>query len=393
MKSLLVGGTFSDNATKAKASKLFGQFAGTFLSNLNCSGRLINGGSLKELEDALEYAKDVQVCVWWANIPDKDLPKVVKQLKRNNPTMVLVTSKRNTERQYSIADVTMHALKCRANLLAEIRTRGKQYCVRVLDPLGNQYHEDTVDFAKAGNIAGARCVELLKVRRACSIRVDNAVTVPNQPDFLAIVREAAHRFSELLPQVTNTERFLGNASFRCSWGFPSFRNKDGVFVTRRNVNKEELTMDQFVLVESAPNGNVLYWGNHKPSVDTPIQLSLYNYYPQVKYMLHGHVYVKNAKFVTNADDVSLVVPCGALQEAEAVKRFVDRRFVGRSIKSGNIKLNLRGHGHLILARDLDFIRETEFMGRNFPEYQHDVRIEQLMARDEIEGNQNRAVNN
>ena len=38
----------------------------------------------------------------------------------------------------------------------------------------------------------------------------------------------------------------------------------------------------------------LYYGE-KPSVDTPIQIKLFNYYHNVNYMVHGHVYVDNAK--------------------------------------------------------------------------------------------------
>ena len=85
-------------------------------------------------------------------------------------------------------------------------------------------------------------------------------------------------------------------------------------MSRRNVDKRYIEQEAFVPCYMDDTGNVLYYGPYKPSVDTPIQVRLYKYFPRINYMLHSHVYVKGAPFTSKA------IPCGGIQEVTEIMR-------------------------------------------------------------------------
>ena len=98
---------------------------------------------------------------------------------------------------------------------------------------------------------------------------ENNPVVPIKSTFLNIVKQYASKFAEATFETKDVKRFLGNASFRCPKGFPSFREGNYIFVSKRNVNKEFIGIDDFVTVY-LEDGKIYYCGNSKPSVDTPI---------------------------------------------------------------------------------------------------------------------------
>jgi hypothetical protein len=99
-----------------------------------------------------------------------------------------------------------------------------------------------------------------------------------------------------------------------------------------------------------------YYGGHKPSVDSPIQLQLFDYYSDVTYMLHGHVYVEGAPYTVHR------LPCGSIEEYSEIIDLYPK-------EATNFVVNLSGHGFLALASDLGYLREvkTRMIARPFPE--------------------------
>ncbi len=104
------------------------------------------------------------------------------------------------------------------------------------------------------------------------------------------------------------------------------------------------------------NENIYYYGQNKPSVDTPIQLRLYKILPDVNYMLHAHVYIKDAPFTETP------IPCGGLEEVEEIMKALKK--IG---KTSNISINLIGHGSIILAKDLSYMKDINYIQRPIPE--------------------------
>ena len=170
-----------------------------------------------------------------------------------------------------------------------------------------------------------------------------------------------------MPTTCTTERFIGNASLkptpvgRCGKGMPSFRSKTDrniIFVSKRNINKQFIELDNFVPVY-LEDGKLYYCGEDKPSVDTPIQVRLYDALPNIKYILHSHCYLKHADFTSKA------IPCGAIEEFDEIVNFIDETYRSRDMDF--YKVNLIGHGSLVMSHDLKNFDDLEYMARTLPE--------------------------
>jgi ribulose-5-phosphate 4-epimerase/fuculose-1-phosphate aldolase len=107
------------------------------------------------------------------------------------------------------------------------------------------------------------------------------------------------------------------------------------------------------LVRLLEDGSIEYYGESKPSVDTPIQISLYKDFPHVNYMIHGHTYVEGAEFTDN------YFPCGDMREYYETRVLINQPFG---------VLNLVNHGFFMYADTLENLEEMVdkmvFMERN-----------------------------
>jgi len=351
MKNFMVCGTFDNHGGKSStvAEHLF-EGLKEHLEDIKC----FNGGYLNTIPLFLDnLAPKAEVILWFPNISNEVETKFVDRIKRENHTCTLVISKRNDNDQYSFADLVQRMLTKRANLFVEIK-KGERIMGRVLDPLGNMFLDWSEDFVKIGRVLGKRIEQVRRFRRVKSVKLNDMVEVPENKEFFSLIREAAVKFHDLVPSVANPSRFLGNASFRCTMGgFPSFRGEGNtIYVSKRNVDKREISRESFVpiklnrLILCSSSEMVWYCGDHKPSVDTPIQVALYNYYHKVNYILHGHVYLKGFPFTNKP------ITCGALDEYYEIRGKMpsqDYTFFG---------LNLLGHGFILLSEDIKSIKKS-----------------------------------
>lgn len=355
-KIVFVCGTF--NTEGGKASSIGAQLYTGFTAKAFCD-RLqefevsySNGGTMADLEHAAHKAADAHVVIWLANVPNEHPKNCVRSIKVVNPTCVLVTSKRSVEKAYSIPAVVQHALSLHSNLVilfTGLANQGKgQYKAQLLDPLGNLFWEgvSTTDFHELGAALNLRVSYLLSLRRMGTVRAMGSCpeAIPDEQDFLQFVRESAQKFAELIPSPNEINRFVGNASFRCAHGFPALRDERAIYVSRRNVGKIGMNMSDFAPIIGETDGTFVYCGDHKPSVDAPIQVRLFELYPNIRYMLHGHVYLHDAS------TTSTVLPCGALLEANEVWEHFPEP------DQEAFALNLRGHGFIAGATKLDELR-------------------------------------
>jgi hypothetical protein len=65
-----------------------------------------------------------------------------------------------------------------------------------------------------------------------------------------------------------------------------------------------------------------YYGNKKPSVDTPVQLMIYQNAPAINYMIHGHYYVYGAPFTKSFYPLNRASTTLPLNSAKLVARAV-----------------------------------------------------------------------
>ncbi len=345
-KILYVGGTYNDQG--GKPSKI----AKTIFNYLDLPAEYHNGGKFSELESLISSIESYNPVFWFPNVPN-DKPKHVNQIKKTHSRCLLVTSKRNIEDKYAFPDVIYHGLKNKSNLIVELTKDNQLYVGTVLDPLGNVYVSSS-DFRQVGHTLGKRVKQMISHTRVGSQSIGKSQKIPDEKEFFELIRQFGKQFHLLVhSSFKATNRFFGNASFRCTLGFPSFRNEDRIYVSRRNIDKRLIGREGFVAV--LPEIPVKYFGTHAPSVDTPIQIRLYQHYKTAKYMLHGHVYVNNAPFSEK------ILPCGTLEEADEVKKqFPDSDQI-------NFAFNMAGHGFVAVADNLDFLANMSFRPRNTPE--------------------------
>jgi hypothetical protein len=106
------------------------------------------------------------------------------------------------------------------------------------------------------------------------------------------------------------------------------------------------------------DGKLYYCGDNKPSVDTPIQMRLYDALPNIRYMIHSHCYIENAPFTKKS------IPCGAIEEVDEVLSLIDKKW-GRD--HFLYCINLKGHGSIVMAKDAAMLNHIRYVGRHLPE--------------------------
>ncbi len=358
---LLVGGDFNEDGGRRSS------LIQTISNNLLKEGyrvKCINGGSFEDLRKIYDSfnLESKGIVLWFPNVPNDE--EKLREIKTRAPKIILVASKRNNN-EYSMAEMTNRMLLIKANLWLEFSLEEKEpktiYRGSVFDPLGNRWVSST-DFEEVTRVLAKRLRRLEGLTRQNTVAIGGNVEVPNEEEFFEIIKRYANTFHQLIQPVEEVTRFLGNASFRCERGFPSFRlGEDVVFVSRRNVDKRYIDKNNFVAVcfdeDDGDRGTIYYYGPNKPSVDTPIQVRLYKMYPQIRYMLHSHCYIEGAPFTSDS------IPCGAIEEVEEVSRLIEKEYPDRD----EYFINLKGHGSLILTKSWQSMRDVKYVGRPLPE--------------------------
>ena len=376
-KILFVGGNW--DLVGGKPSKIVNEFA----RNLP-NAKVYNGGNYNDLNEILESCTNYDIVIWWANVSN-ELPKI-RNVKDINYKVMLVSSKRNIDNEYSFQDLLQRSFALKSNLTIEFSKINNLYNMKLFDPLGNVWYDGTdikdcskellnrLNFIKSitrestvskeENI-GALAWFFNMFKEEMYKSEDNPVK-PIKTTFLNIVKEYASIFAEATFETKDVKRFLGNASFRCPKGFPSFREGKYIFVSKRNVSKEFITVNEFVPVY-LENGNIYYCGNSKPSVDTPIQVRLYELLPNINYMIHSHCYIEDVPFTEES------LPCGAIEEVDEIKEFINQYYDGDYQKEFYL-INLLGHGSIMMSKNPEQLKNIKMVGRKLPENMYEKKL-------------------
>ncbi len=385
-KVLVVGGTFDREG--GRPSSMAASIIDCIRKDPEIDVTAVNGGLVDDLcQEILPAVVDFKVVLWFANVSNDETK--FRDVKAINPKCILVTSKRNDDNKYTFAELINRALAIKANLTIEFsKDSSGLFNMMLFDPLGNVFY-DGFNIAEMCSYLTCRIHQLLAFTRVPTVQETALAfpTVPNETQFFNFAHSCADIFHNLIRPAKGTERFLGNMSFRCQNGFPSFRGENGiVYVSRRNVDKSDINADSFVPAYLDEDMNVKYFGDYKPSVDTPVQLRLYKLFPWANYMLHAHCYVdfKEAIDGVLSFDTSKPIPCGAIEEVQEIMERYSLYEADHS-KLNNLRLlaiNLAGHGCILIAKDVTIFEELQkykdscFISRPTPEYCRLV-VEQL----------------
>ena len=366
-KMLIVGGTFDSEG--GRPSKLITSIYNNIISIDSYDITLFNGGLVTSLHNIiLPSVTNYDVVMWFANVPN-DVDKL-RNVKALNSKCILVTSKRNDSNKYTFAELISRALSIKANLTIEFSKHDDKFNMMLFDPLGNAFY-DGFDVSTMCKKLVQRVSQLQHFTRKPTIQETSlpAPEVPEETEFFNFAHDCADIFHNLIRPAKGTERFLGNMSFRCQNGFPSFRGEGGIiYVSRRNVDKSDINAGSFVPTYLDENKDVRYFGDFKPSVDTPVQLRLYKLFPWANYMLHAHCYVDTTGIPnTEMLRTSSPVPCGALEEVNEIYNIIPRLVTDTpgttQMFNKNaprlLAINLKGHGCILIAKDVEIFKELQ----------------------------------
>ena len=378
-KVLIVGGTFDKD--EGRQSKIILLINKEFVKYKDFSVVCHNGGNVEFLHnDILPSVAHYDVVLWFANVSnDEDKLRDVKAI---NPKCILVTSKRNDDNKYTFAELISRSLAIKANLTVEFsKDPNGMFNMLLFDPLGNVFY-DGFEVNLMCDYMITRISQLLRFTRVPTVlETERSLPiVPEETEFFNFAHSCADIFHNLIRPAKGTERFLGNMSFRCQNGFPSFRGKDGIiYVSRRNVNKADIQANSFVPTFLTEDNTTKYFGDYKPSVDTPVQLRLYKLFPWANYMIHAHCYVELEQLQEELGAVQLhtlkPVPCGAIEEVDEIIKAlpVDLDDFNETPPS-LLAINLAGHGCLLIAQNITALtalynyKDNCFVSRPIPEY-------------------------
>ncbi len=307
-----------------------------------------NGGNYNDVESILNTASEYNVVFWFLHV-DNSLPKV-RDIKRINPHIIYVGSKRNDDNKYPFVEVLNRSLMERHNLTIQFSKEGDIFKTMLFDPLGTMWYDGT-DISKLVEHSYKRISFLLTMRREHTFSSNQENTVPSNPEFIEYVHEAADTFHESIEHTEGVTRFMGNASFR--------GKDEKIYVSKRDADKSEIDSDNFITCYLKDN-KLYYDGDNKPSKDAVVQAHLYKLFPNINYIIHSHCYAEGGFYTT------IPVPCGSLNELDEIFDVV-KRYYGDRYDLPYYKINYLGHGCLLLARNIEDLKRTSFVKRHLPE--------------------------
>lgn len=393
-KMLIVGGTWGASTESERnwaPSGFVSKFAESVHRCFEGNITVYNGGPYSAIKDILKTVGQYDYVFWWANV-DNSLPKLIN-VKEVAPKVMLINSKRCDDDKYAFGDMVQRALIAKANLSFWFKkNEDGLISMTVFDPLGSVWYQgENIENAAYATVERLRFLKSMTRQssqksetnknlimawyfdqfKQDEYKSDKTIPIPDENDFVNVVKQYAEEFQKFTPAASTTQRFIGNASLRplppqvgrCGKGMPSFKHDGVVFVSKRNIDKRFIELDNFVPCYMEGD-KLMYCGEDKPSVDTPVQMRLYEALPQINYMLHSHCYIKGAPFT------DVAIPCGAIEEASEVLSVVEKQ----SLQNNKwIAINLLGHGALLMWSDMDEFHQNvepvvEYYKRAMPEF-------------------------
>lgn len=341
MKTLIVGGSPHKQKTSGIVTKLAAE-----LNAIACNGY---------------WAKDIScndLVIWMPDIDNRRKKVYPKKDKGSVLIVSKVIHKNRTE-----VDAVKRIFDMHANAVICIyKDNPNKVEFKLVDALGNTWAPYTWSKRTSYIEILAKTIKQFYAWSKGQIRVSYAELSEDQMYDDYLKTGFTTKFIEFNTKVANMvenslgSRYFGNFSTRCMKLFPSSRGADGVLVSPRNIDKRRMTRFDCILVEPPYYIDPKNLGR-KYSVDTPCQVALYQQFPEIRYMIHGHaeLYTKTPNGYETGKDHFLApttknyYPCGDLREVLEIAELIHQ---------GHRAINLKNHGFLILAENLLALKIT-----------------------------------
>lgn len=319
MKTIIVGGFWGETP---KVSSII-----TKLSKLFAEIDVFNSGTFEELKHVATLVPNYDLVIWMPDISnDNEEIQVFKKIGS-----VMIVSKVLRENRTRIDAVT-RIFKFGANGVIAINKNNSNFNFELIDALDNTWIDSTDLFDLHQGI-----IELTNWTNS-AVR-EGTLRLKSPIDTLIAINKQV-QFESAKQNI----RYFGNLSTRCTKMFPSLRTvSNSYYVSGRNSDKTSLSFTDMVEV-SRVNNMLRYIGERKPSVDTPVQVKLYEILKNINFFIHGHTFIEDAPITEH------YYPCGDLREVPEICAL---------IKDSNYGvINLKNHGFLIYADTLENLQSV-----------------------------------
>lgn len=332
----IIGGGWGHTEEAIKVSGVVNKLAAFFPA-----ADVHNGGYINAIPQLLH-----DLNIWMPDIPNSSIKEY--PLKPKGSCLIVSKVIRGIEGEHPYFQPLTRIFRMSGNAVIAIDKTSPICEFALIDALGNIWVKTTSIEELAEGILRFYAWSRQQVRKGLKNTLPVMHPIGSLESFLNIVRINARNI------VNGTkDRFFGNCSTRCMSLFPSSRydGSETFMVSARNSSKEGIQSSDTVMV----NANLEYYGDRKPSVDTPVQVELYKHFHNINYMIHGHA------FFTDAVSTNDYFPCGDMREAEAVKALFPNQF------SDFFVVNLKNHGFLVGSARVNTL--NNFLTSNIPTMQ------------------------
>lgn len=318
---LIVGGSIGTGKPSSVVDKIYREFTAShdFISTVMYNGVLPENLCINTYD----------LVLWFPDFGNE----VPKNYPKKDKGAVLICSKVMREGTTRIGAVS-RIFAMQGNAIVLIRKHEGHFEFELVDALNNTWCR-TVVIEKLVEQINA-LYKWTKASKRESLKQIDLWTKPIPEEavagFIEINKELALKVAEGCGN-----RFFGNYSTRCTKLFPSKRNSETFLVSPRNIDKKFVTVEDLVVVTRGH-----YFGARKPSVDAPVQLKVYERYPNINFMIHWHALIEGAPTTEH------YYPCGDLREVDEIIRLVD--------KNQFIRINLKNHGFLLMGETEEQMR-------------------------------------
>ncbi len=297
-----------------------------------------NGGHI----DNLPVSNNSGLTFWMPNIPNEE----AKNYPTKSVGTCLIVSKvvrpEESEKagEHKFTQAVARIFKMNGNAVIAIETGDNGFVFTLIDALGNIWvsTDDIKTLVKTSiEFYEWHCKQERVSVPKCKPRYLDIKTDESELNrFMEVVRSNATRIMN-----NSGERYFGNCSTRCMLSFPSVRpnkKRHVILVSPRNSNKSELeTSDLVVIAEGKIDSDL-----PKPSVDTPVQLALYDHFKNINYMIHGHAF-----FTENVRTTDNYYACGDMREVSSIINAIGNP------EATSFVINLKNHGYLIATNTVE----------------------------------------
>ncbi len=335
MRLMVVGG----NPEKRKPSSVIYKLTEILQKEAKIGYQVYNG-----IKPRQEHMKGNDLIIW---APDVSNEKT-KEYPIKDKGAVLICSK-VIHGDRTEVDAISRIFSMHGNAVICIYKEKSHFRFKLIDALGNVWSDTHYINVLCESIM--RFYKWSKGQIRESLKQEDLIQT-SMPVKVGISEEFIKLNTILADKVENSlgSRYFGNFSTRCMKLFPSMKLKDNYYMfSPRNTDKRRLKPDDFVLIKPP-----FYYGERKPSVDTPVQVKIYEKFENINFMIHGHAFIENSMTTKN------YFPCGDLREVdEIINLFIyGYRFI-----------NLKNHGFLMATQSIEtmeyWINKLDFKVNQF----------------------------